>query len=294
MIKRITPLLLFIGLAFAQDVTIAVFDFENNGLKPHEVRQLSTRLESELVKNGGFKVVERSKIDEILKEQKLQMSGIIDKKYLIDIGEMLGAELIVLGSVGEFGGLYTITARLVDIESGQITKSADYDTENGLSQLFKDGLGYVASELTGTEKTRKANIKLDNTKGGKQYIVLLDKIFIDENDFSYKNGDLFGIKTAVTIGLFQDDKIIWRVDTRKKGGLVEINKTKIFKFNPYTTYSILISEGILTDGNGKLLTFLLTGNSYWINSEQGEWIFDKGKLSFGKNSYIEVSQVLKN
>ena len=289
--RRCISLLFFIGLAWGQ-TTIAVFDFSNNGLEVHQVKQLTSRLESELVKVGGFKVVERNKIDEILKEQKLQMSGCVEE-CLIDVGNMLGAKQVVLGDVGKITDNYfTISVKLVDAETGEMVRTADYDAENGLSQLFKDGLGYVASELTGTEKTRKANIKLDNTKGGKQYIVLLDKIFIDENDFSYKNGDLFGTKSAVTIGLFQDDKIIWRVDTRKKGGLVEINKTKIFKFNPYTTYSILISEGILTDGNGKLLDFL-TGNSYWINSEQGEWIFDKGKLSFGKNSYIEGSQVLK-
>ena len=39
------------------------FDFENNGLENNEVRQLLTRLESELVKLGDFKVVERNEIE---------------------------------------------------------------------------------------------------------------------------------------------------------------------------------------------------------------------------------------
>ena len=80
---RYISILLFIGLAWGQ-TTIAVFDFENNGLKKYEVRQLSTRLESEVVKIGGFRVVERTKIDEILKEQKFQMSGCVDE-CLIEI-----------------------------------------------------------------------------------------------------------------------------------------------------------------------------------------------------------------
>ena len=62
-----------------------VFEFENNGLEPFEVRQLSTRLESELVKLGKYNVVERNKIDEILKEQKLKMSGCVEE-CLIEIG----------------------------------------------------------------------------------------------------------------------------------------------------------------------------------------------------------------
>ena len=148
MTKHLT-LLLFIGLAWGQDITIAVFDFENNGLKEYEVRQLATRLESELVKIGGFKVVERTKIDEILKEQKFQMSGCIEE-CLIDVGNMLGANQIVLGSVAQMGGLFTISVKLVDAESGELIQSSDFDADLGLSQLLKQGLKEIAYDLTST------------------------------------------------------------------------------------------------------------------------------------------------
>ena len=88
MINRITPLLLFIGLVWGQTTTIAVFDFENNGgLKPSEVKILSARLQSEMVKAGGYKVVERKKIEKIFEEQKFQMSGCV-AECLIEIGMM--------------------------------------------------------------------------------------------------------------------------------------------------------------------------------------------------------------
>lgn len=126
--------------------TIAVFDFENNGIKDREVRQLTTRLESELVKIGGFRVVERTRIDDILKEQKLQMSGCVEE-CLIDVGKMLGAEQIVMGSVGEMGGLITLSVKLVDAESGELIKTSNYDAMMGLSELIRDGLNKVALEL---------------------------------------------------------------------------------------------------------------------------------------------------
>ena len=50
-----------------------LFDFDNNGLDSFAVKQISTRLESELVKTGKFKVIERGKIDQLLKEQKFQI-----------------------------------------------------------------------------------------------------------------------------------------------------------------------------------------------------------------------------
>ena len=62
---RYISLLLVIGLSWGQ-TTIAVFDFEQNNVEEYIVRQLSTRLESELSKIGGFQIVERSRMDDIL------------------------------------------------------------------------------------------------------------------------------------------------------------------------------------------------------------------------------------
>ncbi len=50
---RIFPILLFIGLALGQ-TTIAVFDFENNGLEDYRVRQITRRIESQLIKHKGI------------------------------------------------------------------------------------------------------------------------------------------------------------------------------------------------------------------------------------------------
>ena len=141
--RRYLPLLL-IGLACGR-TTVAIFDFENNGLEPYEVRQLSTRLESELVIVNKYNVVERSKIDEILKEQKLQMSGCVEE-CLIEIGNMIGAKKVILGSVGIMGKNYTSSARLVNAETGEILKSANYDTQS-LGDLLSFGMKYTAGTL---------------------------------------------------------------------------------------------------------------------------------------------------
>ena len=154
MTKHLT-LLLFIGLAWGQ-TTIAVFDFENNGLGKSEARQLSTRLESELVKVGKYNVVERGKIDEILKEQKLQISGCVEE-CLIDVGKLLGAKQIILGSVGKLGSIYTISVKLVDANSGELLKTSDFDTERGLGALLTVGMKKVALEIANQESKVSPN-----------------------------------------------------------------------------------------------------------------------------------------
>ena len=143
-------MLFLCSVALCSKTTIAIFDFQNNGLEPHEVRQLSKRLESELVKLRNFDVVERARIDEILKEQKLQTSGCTET-CLLDVGKILGATQIVYGSIGKIGDLYTISAKLVDAETGKLIRSSDYDADYGLTQLLKHGLMIVANRLTGNQ-----------------------------------------------------------------------------------------------------------------------------------------------
>ena len=66
---RYFTLLLFLGLSFAQDITIAVLDFDGDGVSQSETRTFTNRLRDELIKTGVFIVLERGKMDEVLKEQ---------------------------------------------------------------------------------------------------------------------------------------------------------------------------------------------------------------------------------
>jgi TonB family protein len=214
--KKYLPLLLFIGLAWGQ-TTIAVFDFENNGLKKYEVRQLSTRLESEVVKIGGFRVVERTKIDEILKEQKFQMSGCVDE-CLIEIGKMMGAKQIILGSVGELAGLYTITVKLVDAETGELIRTSNYDAENGLKELLKIGLKKVAFQLI-QNKSSKNDISKNyrNEKDNGESLVEFARKAKKISDISSNKADSLANEAIVSMGKFEQFKIL------NKGNELEIN-----------------------------------------------------------------------
>mgnify|MGYP004004825135 FL=1 len=310
MVRYIT-LLLFIGLVFAQDITIAVFDLENNGLKDSEIRILTERLQSELVKVGGYTVVERKKIEKIFEEQKFQMNGCVEE-CLIEIGMLLGAKEIVIGSAGRFGSTYTISARLVNATSGVIIRSSEYDSEGDIEQLLTEGMKDVALRLiTGLNHEPKKIMGLSSTmlqdsieteilanseimKHGQNYLVSIDNIFLDESDFgkytsffnlTYDIVDIIVVKNfnheqSDLNPLSWDNKLI---DTSvSKRGLIGVNKQQVLKFNKDYVYEIAIIE---PQSSPK--------NIYWIKSEKGDWMFRKGKVQFGKNSYIELSQVLK-
>ena len=51
------------------------------------------------VRTNIYEVIERSRLDQVLKEQNLQVSGVIDDNQAVEIGQLLGLDALVLGSL---------------------------------------------------------------------------------------------------------------------------------------------------------------------------------------------------
>ena len=92
---RYILLILFFGLPFAQDITIAVLDFDGNGVSQSETRTLTNRLRDELFKTGVYIVLERGKMDDVLKEQGFQQTGCVTSECAVEVGNMLGVQQMV-------------------------------------------------------------------------------------------------------------------------------------------------------------------------------------------------------
>ena len=117
---------LFNSFVFAQDKQrIAVMDLDAEGLSGSEARIISARLRSDLFNTGRFVVFERNKMEDILKEQGFQLSGCTSTDCIVEIGKLIGVKKIVSGNVGKIGNLITINIRLIDVESGEVTKTAN-------------------------------------------------------------------------------------------------------------------------------------------------------------------------
>jgi len=142
-----------------QPKIIAVLDLRNQSEfkdEPKIGRGISQMLITALVNSGRFTVVERNDqvVANILKEQSLGLTGVIDPMTAAKVGRLLGAQAIVIGEISEFGirktgayvglgGTKTITtrvvvdARMVDVESGRILAS---ETGVGTSSTHTSGV----------------------------------------------------------------------------------------------------------------------------------------------------------
>ena len=75
---------------------IAVAEFEG----PDGSGELAAyKLTEYLVQTNRFTVLEREKIDKILQEQGLSMTGVIDQNSAVEIGKLLGVDALIFGNV---------------------------------------------------------------------------------------------------------------------------------------------------------------------------------------------------
>jgi curli biogenesis system outer membrane secretion channel CsgG len=58
---------------------------------------------TELVKSGQFSVVDRERLDAIMREKNLSLSGDVDPRTAVQAGKLLGVEYLLFGNVTEFG-----------------------------------------------------------------------------------------------------------------------------------------------------------------------------------------------
>lgn len=94
---------------------------------------ISDLIVTELMRTGKYKVLERSQINNVLRETELAMSG-ISSAQAVAVGKMLGADGVIIGTVSEYstvarwGRTYPVvgfSVRLIDTSSSQIIWSAD-------------------------------------------------------------------------------------------------------------------------------------------------------------------------
>ena len=130
---------------------LAILDMEPIGLSEMESKVLTQRLTSKMIELSDYTIVERANIDKILKEQKFQHSGCTDSKCAVEIGQLLNADITVIGTVSKFGDTYTIDSRIINVGNGEALGSASYTHTGNIDQLVKDGIESVARELLGVK-----------------------------------------------------------------------------------------------------------------------------------------------
>ena len=143
-------LILSVGLAFAQKKpTIAVLPFLGDAtVTPEQLNFITGKFVSELIATDAFMVLDRGKMDFILKEQGFQQSGVCNNSECkVQVGQLLGVDNLVLGNMVKFGPEYAFRIEYIDVSSGQIMKTVELAKEGNLYQVYKSVCSEGAQKL---------------------------------------------------------------------------------------------------------------------------------------------------
>ena len=199
-----------------------------------EVKEFITNhLITQLTKSQLFTVVERSRIELIMKEQVLSLTGLLDENSAVELGKLLAADKLLYGVIEHVGTLsselsVTVSVKLVDVGSGQIvaaTTAKSYASGGGRkSNIFVALEGTVFRIMTDLFKIGIAVAQ----KSGSEVIINAGRNYGIKSGMAFKafsnKGELIDPITGKSLGREQSEsgKVVIREvhDTWSKGKIV--------------------------------------------------------------------------
>jgi curli biogenesis system outer membrane secretion channel CsgG len=137
-------------------IRIAIWEFENHAesgywfskdLGPAARNQIDTQFSETQALSSKFSVVERDKLNLVLKEQGLATAGAVDPATAAKVGKILGVRYIVMGGIDKFNidqtkanvGMFGIGAHMVQANATINLRFVDTTTAERILSVSADG-----------------------------------------------------------------------------------------------------------------------------------------------------------
>ena len=105
-------------LELPQDTTLAILNI--NAANISDAEYVIDMLEFRFVQSRRFRMVDRHRLAQILREQEFHLSGFVDDDSAISIGNLLGASIVITGNVAN----NRLVLRALDVQTAQIMTMA--------------------------------------------------------------------------------------------------------------------------------------------------------------------------
>ena len=149
-----TLILLLSGLAttgillFSEEIEdkpiLSVLEFETSGISKEEGKVFVDSITSYIIETDKYRVIDRMQRQMLLDEQSFSVSGCSDESCQLEIGRLLSANWIIVGSIGRVGSKYILNIKLIDVETGE-TANGDSKMYNNLDSLLENSRHLVQS-----------------------------------------------------------------------------------------------------------------------------------------------------
>jgi TolB-like protein len=145
-------------MAQAGKPTVAILDFEGQGVSDAEVKTLSERMRTEIGNTNAVRLIERKAVEKIMQEQGLQQSGCTTDECAAEVGQLLGVQFMISGSIGKMGKSYTIDCKMFSVETGETINAENATYDGDISGLLTE-MEIMAWEIGGLEAPGRLKLK---------------------------------------------------------------------------------------------------------------------------------------
>lgn len=130
---------------------LSVLDFRIENIPLSEGNFLVELLTSTLFETGRFRIIEKSQRENILNETEFSLSDCAEEECQIEVGKLLAADFIVVGSIGRVSNRYVLGTKMLQVANGETVSSAyeiyrtmDEVVDNcrAIAKALSDGLGF--------------------------------------------------------------------------------------------------------------------------------------------------------
>ena len=261
--KRFIIILTLFSFLFPQDgkLAVSILDFTGEDVSDKLLRACYQKLETSLIESNQYTVIAKNQREEILKEMKFQSSGVCDEECAVEIGQLVGAEYLMLGDIIGFADLYQINIKIVNIEKGDVVEKVTKEIQGNLSDLL-NGMAESSREIT-----RRI------VSGGGQVIPQQPEMVITQK--KYGSIIIESTPSGATV----------LIDNVKKGSTpLELNKIEVGtrKLKLIKTGYVTISKGVIINEENPVnvseVFILKTGNLSITSEPTGAMVYINGAV----------------
>ncbi|MBF2052325.1 MAG: PEGA domain-containing protein [Candidatus Sericytochromatia bacterium] len=158
-----------------QPVSLAVLELAPRGADPVLTAAFSDLLRIHLRDQAGVRLLERVRMDDILKEQHFQLSTHCgdSESCLQETGRMLGVQRLVLGAVHQIDGFFSAHLHLLDVASAQMTGAATFQCKCSVEEMLTRVPQALAAQLTDAiyAEMPTGQLRIDSTPSGAEVVL---------------------------------------------------------------------------------------------------------------------------
>jgi TolB-like protein len=112
---------------------IAISEFYTlDGPRSPYSRFLNEAITIELFKTKKFKILEKGRLEKVLKEQKMELNGQADGDVAKKLGKILDVKAILAGTIIDMGNTLRVNARLIDTGTGIIIAASTIELDKNM------------------------------------------------------------------------------------------------------------------------------------------------------------------